>query len=254
LSQHFDSDFSYSFYLKLLAAYSARYEMKPLRKFDPTALNHCYLRHDIDVCVDSALAMARIEAEAGYLSTYMFIPSSPLYRVESYRAELSQIRAMGHEVAIHFDVATSAVDPEDRVAVLRTIDEQCARLSDMTGEPINSVSFHRPLPIFLKGPDYLGGRVNAYSATLMSHYRSDSAGRWRNGNPIDELPNAPIAQLLTHPIWWGNKHEAPDLRLEHNYRRRTADLLEGERQEFSALLEETVPGVIRRHAPSKISA
>jgi hypothetical protein len=250
VAEPFDSDFSYSFYLRLLAAH--QHDIRPLRDFDPVSTGRLYLRHDVDLCVDSALALAEVEAENGYSSTFMFIPTSPLYSLRA--PEIRRLQSLGHEVAIHFDCKTSGVDPEDEESLLAEIDVQCARISDITGEPVRSVSFHRPLPMFLRGPDYIGGRVNAYSATLMASYRSDSAGRWREGNPLEDIPSTPIAQLLTHPIWWGQDHEAPDLRLETNYRRWTDGMNREESEQFSDLLEETVPGVIRRNSPRRMMA
>lgn len=251
MSEPFDSDFSYGFYLKLLDAHRPLYDLKPLEEFDPSIEGRLYLRHDVDLCIDSAIAMAEIEAAHGIAATYMFIPTSPLYQLEARRSDLRRLRSLGHEVAIHFDVTTSEVDPDDEQAILAAIDAQCDSIGDLTGEPVRSVSFHRPLSIFLRGPDKFGGRVNAYSKSLMDHYRSDSAGRWREGNPLRNIPDAPIAQLLTHPIWWGPEHSEPDVRLEMNFRRRTNGLPMKNRDELSALLEATVPGVIRRNSPNK---
>lgn len=249
----FDADFSYEFHGALLRACEARFRLLPLRDYAPSDESDdpvLYVRHDVDLCLDAAVRLAEQEAAAGFSTTYMFIPTSPLYDITSGEgaAKLRRIQDLGHEVAIHFDVATSGVsDPEDRELLLSRIDEQCAAISDVTGQPVRSVSFHRPLAIFLHGPDYLGGRVNAYSATLMRFYRSDSGGRWRSGNPLPDLVacTAPVAQLLTHPIWWRDDHDRPASRLNRWFEAKTAGMEPLDRDRFDALLSETVPGVTR---------
>jgi hypothetical protein len=214
------SEFSYASYFAMLDAWAERFAIKPLRTFPGPGL---YLRHDIDVCPRPALEMASREAERGIASTYMFIPTSPLYTLSE--DVLRPFVDLGHEVAIHFDYLTSNIEPDNIEPAVR---EQCDFIARLTGEPVRSISFHRPIPAFLRGPDYLFGMVNAYSATLMTCYRSDSAGRWRQ-DPFD-IPHVPVAQLLTHPIWWSEEHGAPGDRL----RSLNAD---------EQIIRETVPGV-----------
>jgi hypothetical protein len=248
----FDSDFSYDFYARLLQSVGSRFRLRPLRDFQVSGQGEpvCYVRHDIDLCLDAAVALAEVERASGVSATYMFIPTSTLYDITSSdgAAALRQIQALGHEVAIHFDVLTSGIsDPGDRDTLLKKIDEQCDIISGVTGEDVASVSFHRPLSIFLHGPDRLGSRVNAYSSTLMGFYRSDSGGRWRSGNPVADFGacNANVAQLLTHPIWWRARHDRPSRRLNGWFEAKTARFSSQDRQRFDELLSETVPGVTR---------
>jgi hypothetical protein len=140
----------------------------------------------------------------------------------------------GHEVAIHFDYRTSGVNPDN---IGPAVEAQCEFISSLSGEPVRSISFHRPIEQYLHGPDELFGLVNAYSATLMACYRSDSAGRWRS-DPLD-LPQCPVAQLLTHPIWWNDRHQEPGECLKNFY------LDRGGGAELDRLMVETAPGVRR---------
>jgi hypothetical protein len=84
----------------------------------------------------------------------------------------------------------------------------------------------------------------------MDYYCSDSAGRWRSGNPLDHLPGSGmrVAQLLTHPIWWGGEHQAPALRLEAFFQAQVEGLDPERRRTYDDLLRETVPGVRRAGA------
>lgn len=216
-------EFSYASYFGILDAWRRRFSIHPLRDFGSSDEPRLYLRHDIDVCPKSALELARREAAHGISSTYMFIPTSPLYELTA--DVLRPFSELGHEVALHFDYLTSGVEPDN---VQSAVEKQCTFIASLTDEPVRPISFHRPIPQFLRGPDRLFGMVNAYSATLMACYRSDSAGRWRN-DPL-HIPDMDVAQLLTHPIWWGEEHQEPPARLR------------GLRVD-EELLRETVPGV-----------
>lgn len=248
----FDGDFRFDFYIDLLAACAKRFAIHPLGEFVPPieVSPRLYLRHDIDVAIAPALMLAEQEAAHGFRSTYMFIPTSPLYDISerAVQAGLKRIAGLGHEVALHFDYLTSGVpDPSDAAILGARVEHQCDLLAGITGERVESISFHRPLKQFLQGPDRLWGRVNAYSATLMHYYRSDSAGCWRSGNPLDDLPRAQVvtAQLLTHPIWWGVEHLAPADRLQQFFQTKSKGRTAEQRGEFSDQLSETLPGVVR---------
>lgn len=226
-------EFTYTSYLSLLRELGERYAIRPLRDFDAADEPRLYLRHDIDLCPQAALQLAEREAAAGFASTYMFIPTSPLYSLSANN--LLPIVDLGHEVALHFDYLTSGIsDPADSHAMGKEIERQCRVLEEWTGVGVASLSFHRPIPQFLRGPDFLYGKVNAYASTLMDCYRSDSAGKWRQ-DPHDA--SGPVVQLLTHPIWWGDDHIEPVDRLEQYAQAK------GGGDRIAALIAETVPGV-----------
>jgi hypothetical protein len=241
-------DFSYRFYTKLLEVCRERYAIVPLCEFLPPAepaVPRVYLRHDIDICLEAAVVMAEQEAETGLRSTYMVIPTSPLYSVRSGggRSLLQRIERLGHEIAIHFDIASSSIEGmDDLERIENAIAEQCDLLCDVTSKAVSSISFHRPIATFLHGPDYLFGKVNAYSATLMRFYHADSGGRWRHGNPIAAFsgPVRPLAQLLVHPIWWGKSHADPPQRLEEFFRRTSRSMTAAMTQDFDKRLGATL--------------
>src|SRR5579863_6810569 len=221
------NDFSYAFYRKLLTVCAQRHAILPLRAFTgPSAKNspRIHLRHDLDVCLSAAIEMAEQEVDLGISATYMVIPTSLLYSIRGRegRGRVRRLQKLGHEIAIHFDFSTSGIGSTDDVGAIEdAVTTQCAMISDITGEPVSSISFHRPIPTFLHGPDILFGMVNAYSATLMRAYHADSRGHWRHGNPVSVFENQelPVAQLLVHPIWWGSAHESPPHRVENFFQR-----------------------------------
>jgi hypothetical protein len=227
------ADLSYGYIKQLLDTAKASFSIQQVFRA-PAALNSgrptILLRHDVDLDLAAALKMGEIENRRGIASTYMVMTTSPFYRIDESCSitQLRQLYAMGHEIALHFDFPDasmrSAPPSIDEVAPL--VDVAARRIEDVVGSPVRSVSFHRPLPAFLKGPLHVSGRVNAYAHELMEWYLSDSAGRWREGEPLPmlERPKGKLLQLLIHPIWWGDRHRSGPERLQDFYDRSTLDL------------------------------
>ncbi|HEX2081164.1 MAG TPA: hypothetical protein VHG08_25905 [Longimicrobium sp.] len=241
-------DFTYGYYRRLLERVKAEFAVHPVHEapglLDAAAAGRklCLLRHDVDVSPGPALRMGMVEAEAGVRATYYFLTRSPLYDVggADARAVMRELRALGHEVGLHHDGHGGAapaeqaapVPPEEEVAA------ECARLEDALGEPVRSLSFHRPMPGWVRGPLWMAGRVNAYAAALMGWYLSDSAGRWREGDPLRSLeaPRGPVLQLLTHPVWWGERHRTAAEVLEEFFRGRSAEMSPDQARELDRAL------------------
>ncbi len=126
-----------------------------------------FLRHDVDLSLPAAVAMAEVEAEHGVTTTYLLMTESVFYNLASAEgvAAASRLRELGHAVGLH------AVHPN------ATLDERF--------DPV--VSWHNPRPEFMS--DEIPGAVNAYGERYFSPetYRSDSNQHWRAGCPHDEL-------------------------------------------------------------------
>lgn len=168
---------------------------------------HMFLRHDVDLCPERALAMAHVEAELKLKSTYYFLVSTPLYSIAAkpVRSVLSTIAALGHDIGLHFD----AVQYLDEDGTLDShVENECALLEACSGRPVNSISFHRPAPEFLNRAGTIAGRRHCYEPNFFSEigYISDSNGGWHHGHPLDHpaVAAGKAIQLLTHPIWWVN--------------------------------------------------
>jgi hypothetical protein len=142
------------------------------------------LRHDVDLSLDAALAMAEVEAEAGAWSTWFLMTQSVFYNLESPAGEraVARLRELGGRVALH------AVWP--RVE----LDERFDRV----------VAWHNPEPAYMSEP--VDGATNVMTAPWFDpdHYRSDSNQRWRHGCPHEALARGEFEwlQLLIHPEIW----------------------------------------------------
>jgi hypothetical protein len=143
-----------------------------------------FLRHDVDLSLEAALAMARLEAELGARATYFLMTRSVFYNLASPVGDraLHELRDLGHAVGHH------AVWP--RVE----LDERFDAV----------VAWHNPDPEYISAP--VEGAVNVMEPPWFSPdaYRSDSNQHWRSGCPHEALARGelPWLQLLVHPEIW----------------------------------------------------
>ena len=142
------------------------------------------LRHDVDLSLAAAIAVAEVEADEGAWSTWFLMTRSLFYNLASAEGELAieQLRELGHRVAHH------AVYP------YVDLDERFDRV----------VAWHNPDPKYMQAP--ITAAVNVMRPPFFDpeHYRSDSNQNWRHGCPDAELAAGKFEwlQLLTHPEIW----------------------------------------------------
>lgn len=143
-----------------------------------------FVRHDVDLSLEAALALAELEAEENVRATYFLMTQSVFYNLASPSGEsaLERLRALGHAVGLH------AVWPRAE------LDERFDRV----------VAWHNPDPPYANAP--VDGAVNVMTDRFFSpeRYRSDSNQRWRSGCPHEALASGEFEwlQLLTHPEIW----------------------------------------------------
>lgn len=176
-------DFSLAHYRELLRA--ARAGGYRFAGFDRAPeQGDLILRHDVDLSLGSAVAVAEAEAEEGAWSTWFLMTRSVFYNLASKEGEqaIARLRELGHRVAHH--AVYPHVDLDERF------------------DPV--VAWHNPDPEFMQAE--IPGAANVMSATFFDpeHYRSDSNQHWRNGCPHEQLAAGEFEwlQLLTHPEIW----------------------------------------------------
>ena len=166
----------------LVAARDGGYRFATFER--PPRTGDVLLRHDVDLSLEAAVELAKLEAELGAAATYFLMTESVFYNLDSAagRGALATLRDLGHRVGLH------AVWPR-------------ARLDDRF-DPV--VAWHNPDPEFMQAP--VDGAVNVMQAGYFdpATYRSDSNQHWRSGCPHAELAAGalPWLQLLTHPEIW----------------------------------------------------
>jgi hypothetical protein len=143
-----------------------------------------FLRHDVDLSLEAARTMARLERELGAHATYFMLTESVFYNLDSAlgRDTIAELRDLGHAVGLHAVHPRAARD--DRFDAV--------------------VAWHNPDPDYVHEP--VSGMVNVMQAPWFTkgRYRSDSNQHWREGCPHDELRTGAFEwlQLLVHPEIW----------------------------------------------------
>jgi hypothetical protein len=143
-----------------------------------------FLRHDVDLSLDAALGLAKLEADLSARATYFLMTESVFYNLASPagRDALERLRELGHAVGLH------ALYPR------ADLDERF--------DPV--VAWHNPDPEYMSAP--VDGAVNVMQPPWFSPetYRSDSNQRWRHGSPRAALERGEFLwlQLLIHPEIW----------------------------------------------------
>ena len=176
-------DFSLAHYRELLEAATAGGYRFACFDREPAA-GDLILRHDVDLSLEAALALAELEAEAGARATYFLMTESVFYNLASKagRDAIERLRELGHRVGLH------AVYPN------------AAR--DERFDPV--IAWHNPDPEYMRAP--VEGVVNVMQDGFFDpdRYRSDSNQHWRSGCPHEALARGQPdwLQLLTHPEIW----------------------------------------------------
>ncbi|MFC6836142.1 hypothetical protein [Halomarina ordinaria] len=161
------------------------------------------MRHDVDLSVERALAMARLEADLGVTSTYFFLVTAPVYNLvhPETRAAVEEIAALGCDVGLHFDTHHYWDDRPAEAELVERVRAETESLERVVGTSVETVSFHVP-------PEWVLNRafdsfVNAYAPRYFEEptYVSDSNQKWRAGPPFpDGVPER--VQILVHPGLW----------------------------------------------------
>lgn len=175
-----------------------------------------YWRHDIDISIDQALDLARIEREEGVFSTFFVHLHARFYHIwekETAHA-LRRIVSLGHRIGLHFDC--HYYDTSDAATLEPALLEERAFLERLVAQPVAVCSLHNPTQEMLDTwtEDRIAGMVNTYSAYFRNSvdYVSDSNGIWRYRSLRDVLAQheRPRLQVLTHPVWWTKTVSSPE--------------------------------------------
>ena len=142
------------------------------------------LRHDVDLSLDAALRLARLEHERDATATYFLMTESVFYNLDSKhgREVLKELRDLGHSVGLHAVYPRASRD--DRFDAV--------------------VAWHNPDAEYVHDP--VSGFVNVMQPPWFTkgRYRSDSNQHWREGCPHEALARGDFEwlQLLVHPEIW----------------------------------------------------
>lgn len=232
-----DTDFTMQNYRKLILLAKGSYEFVSYNQI-PWKRKFVIWRHDCDLSLNRAYALAKIESELKVCSTYFINPHCEFYNIfEKSQVDIVlEILKMGHQIGLHFD--PSFYNHCDEASLHKDVAAEAALLEQLYGVRPSAFSFHNPESKHLScEAEYYGGLVNCYSKRFKAEvpYCSDSNGYWRFRSLHEVLSDAldPCLHVLTHPDWWQDSVMPPRQRVfrsvfgrAESVMRRNDDLLE----------------------------
>lgn len=198
-------DFSFNHYKEILELIKQKGYTSTLYEGDFNG-KQIIIRHDVDLDLDAALEMSKIEAELGMKAVYFIWIGSPFYNIfeNRYKNIVKKISELGHEIGIHYDETSHMCNSKEEL--ISYIDKESKIIKTYFDIDIKTVSFHRPSQYIIDSDINCGKYINTYSKRFFKDffYLSDSRGQWRNGCLCDILDkeSPEKIQFLTHPIWW----------------------------------------------------
>lgn len=168
------------------------------------------LRHDIDMDLEKALELAKLEYKNGVNSTYFVLLSTDFYNIFSKKSNdiLTEIISLGHDIGLHFDeLRYNCKDIEDVKIMINKEVEIICKYMDYN---IKSVSMHRPSNMVLDNDIKINGLINSYSKEYFEDFKylSDSRMHWRED--VEEIivsQKYKRLHILTHPFWYKDEEE-----------------------------------------------
>ena len=178
-------------------------------------------RHDVDMSVNRALALARLEEDRGVTATYFIRLHAEFYNAFEWpiRTMIQDIAKSGHAIGLHFEADPTMNFPdedflEEKLEAERVILERLVEI------PVRAVSFHDPHIgdlLRFRRETYAGmDNAYAYLGDAGYVYVSDSNGYWRFRSLPDVLAEnvGRNVHVLTHPEWWTPEPLPPRARMQ----------------------------------------
>lgn len=162
------------------------------------------IRHDVDMSLDAAVAIAEIESDEAVTTTYCIRLGGTFYDPLSISGiqSIRRLVDLGHSIGLHFDITRYQALGLSAEA---GIDADIATLQHAFGRQVEFISQHSPArlgqPDLSERPDLQ--RLFSYNELFFDRmkYISDSGQFWREGDANSHL-DANRLHMLTHPEWW----------------------------------------------------
>ena len=166
-----------------------------------------WLRHDVELCLEAAVAMAAVEFQMRIPSTYFVCVESPFFAdgAPAIGAFIERLVELEREVSFHLVLTATAQPVEVRLLELLNAFPAVPKPAMLT--------FHAPgVSSSALAQVPLGSGAYSPMARRTCKYFSDSRGDWRWGDPrTSAIAATDSVQLLTHPFWWGGTEGAAEL-------------------------------------------
>lgn len=175
--------------------------------------NFIVMRHDVDLSLKHALAMAEAEKSLGIKSTYFIRTKGTFNPFEGKNLEImKRISKLGYEIGVHYEFGSASMNNFKKAFL-----NDKKKFEKLLGKKIFGAALHKTKNINVKMLDKLniaedflrelGLEYDAYSDIFIKkmRYISDSAYRWKEGCMCSHINKEKMLCILTHPIWWSDK-------------------------------------------------
>ena len=205
--------FTYKTYKRLLIALKKDYDFTSFSKIkfsNEPIEKKVLLRHDIDLSLEKALELAKIEKVLRLTSTYFLFLRNPFYNIFSEESAriINRIISLNHNIGLHFDCAKYVYKTISQLSYQVT--REIEFIQHFFGIKLDAVSFHRPVSLGFYEKLEIASCPHSYEPIFVNKFKyfSDSRALWRYGYPLDsaEYKKRQNLHILIHPIWWNNNH------------------------------------------------
>lgn len=205
-----ESIFTYRSYKELLIKMKEIGEILTFSSYNDRYKCGFILRHDVDVNLEKAYDMFKIEKELGIKSTYFVLVTSDLYNINSTRNReiLNEMCKNGFEIGLHFDPTIYGDITFKEMEI--NMKKEISVIENIVDKKIKSISLHNP-SVHNMYPEFKGYK-NAYSSEFFNPnlYISDSCKDFRGKDLIKfiEKGKENLIQILLHPIHFAVNEES----------------------------------------------
>lgn len=200
-----EKDFSYEFYRNTLSELKKNHQFVG---FESVSTNDVILRHDVDIALQPAVKMAKIENELGIQSTYFILIHSPFYNPFSINSSkcINELLSLGHKIGLHYD---SSYYLENYLEPDYIIKKEIEMFSSHFKTNVNVVAAHNPTTNKKMEINFPDNMIDADSLRFKENrkYISDSVQNWRE-EPFSNFIDYENLYILIHPIWWSDDNKS----------------------------------------------
>lgn len=186
---------------------------------NPNTQHFAVIRHDLDVSLENAIKIAKIDNELNIQSTFFILVNTNFYHVFWNQDTLliKGLQSLDREIGLHFAFQEK---PEAWV-----LNHERIGFEGYYQTKIDFFTIHCPHKLNEEFSALLYGLQNVSEIQNVKYF-GDGWGQWRHGHPLesDEFKQGKPLHLNFHPIWWNEEPKSPLICLNEFIKRKNKEL------------------------------
>jgi len=196
--------FTYKHYIETCNEYKRNDYSFCLPSFDvDNTKKQIYMFHDVDMKLENAENLAKVEYENCIKSTYFIRIGAGCYNIFNpyYKNIVKRIKKMNHTIGFHYENIFLGQDIEKEIKNNKDM------LSRLLGFEVKYFNVHEPHRTGIDISNVLDKNNRCYNSLFFKNvkYLSDSGGRWREGCFSKHINKHKNLLVLAHPFLWYDK-------------------------------------------------